>query len=428
MGMDAFEVLEPGLLTTVQDRGRSGYQKYGVPVSGAVDDTALRLGNRLVGNPPDAAGLEITALGPTLRFCGEHVIALTGAETRAELDGVPVPHSTSLWVRAGQVLSIGPCARGLRSYLTIAGGVEVPVVLGSRATNLAARFGGHQGRALAAGDVLATGPAAAPSEVLGGLRLPQAWRPRFESPLTVRVVLGPQADAFTAEGVEAFLGSTYQVTQQTDRMGCRLDGPTISHRGAADILSDWIPPGAIQVPGNGKPIILLADRQTTGGYTKIATVVTPDLARVAQCRPGDGIRFQAVTPEAAGAIVRAFEATLAALVLEGVGMDPWLELSAVGEVPGAIPVELASSPAVDGGESSVTARDAVRAPLPALVVRVLVAEGAEVAAGQPLLVLEAMKMEQQVLAPRPGRVQAVRVKAGDTPGAGALLVALEPQA
>jgi antagonist of KipI len=426
--MDAFEVLQPGLLTTVQDRGRFGYQKYGVPVSGAVDDTALRLGNRLVGNPPDAAGLEITALGATLRVCADQVIALTGAEIHANLDGAPVPHSTSLGVRAGQVLSIGSCGRGLRCYLAIAGGVEVPVVLGSRATNLVARFGGYRGRALAAGDILEAGPAAAPPEVLSRRTLPAQWRPRFESPLTVRVVLGPQADAFTAEGVETFLASPYQVTQQTDRMGCRLEGPTIAHRAAADILSDWIPPGAVQVPGNGKPIVLLADRQTTGGYTKIATVIAPDLARVAQCRPGDGIRFQAVTPEAARAIVREFEAALAALVLEGVGMDPWVELSALGEVPGAIPVEPISSSAGDGGEPSVPARDAVRAPLPALVLRVLVAEGAEVAAGQPLLVLEAMKMEQQVLAPRSGRVQAVRVKAGDTPGAGALLVALEPQA
>ena len=423
----AFEVLQPGLLTTVQDRGRTGYQKYGVPVSGAVDETALRLGNLLVGNPPEAAGLEITALGPTLRFHAERVIALTGAETRAELDGAPVQHWTSLGVRAGQVLSIGPSARGLRCYLTIAGGVDVPVVLGSRATDLVAGFGGYQGRALAAGDVLATG-AAAPAEALTGRTVPQRWRPRFESPLTVRVVLGPQADAFTAEGLETFLSSPFQVTQQTDRMGCRLDGPIIAHRGPADILSDWIPPGAVQVPGNGKPIILLADRQTTGGYTKIATAIMPDLARVAQCRPGDGIRFQAVGPEAAAGIVTAFEAALAALVLEGVGMDPWVELAAVGEVPGAIPVESVSSPMGTGGESVVPSRDAVRAPLPALVVRVLVTEGAEVAAGQPLLVLEAMKMEQQVLAPRSGRIQAVRVKAGDTPGAGAMLLTFEPQA
>jgi biotin-dependent carboxylase-like uncharacterized protein len=425
--MDAFEVVEPGLLTTVQDRGRSGYQKYGVPVSGAVDDTALRLGNRLVGNPPDAAGLEMTAVGARLRFCGEHVIALTGAETPAQLDGERVSSATSVRVRAGQVLGVGPCVRGLRSYLAIAGGIDVPVVLGSRATNLVARFGGFQGRALAAGDVLAAGPAAAPARELAGRTLPPHWRARFESRMTVRVVLGPQADAFTAEGVETFLVSTYQVTPQTDRMGCRLEGPTIAHRGAADILSDWIPPGAVQVPGNGKPIVLLADRQTTGGYTKIATVIGPDLVRLAQCRPGDGIRFEAVSPEAAGRIVRQFEAALGALVLEGVGMDPWVELSALGEVPGAIPVERVSPAAGEGGQPPVPAQDAVRAPLPALVARVLVAEGAEVTAGQPLLVLEAMKMEQQVLAPRSGRVQAVHVQAGDTPGAGALLVALEPQ-
>jgi antagonist of KipI len=425
--MDAFEVVEPGLLITVQDRGRSGYQKYGVPVSGAVDDTALRLGNRLVGNPPDAAGLEMTAVGATLRFCGEHVVALTGAETAAELDSARVPSATSFRVRAGQVLAVGPCLRGLRCYLAIAGGIDVPVLLGSRATNLVARFGGFHGRGLAAGDVLAAGPAAAPAEELAGRTLPPRWRARFEPCLTLRVVLGPQADAFPAEGVESFLASTYRVTPQTDRMGCRLDGPAIAHRGAADILSDWIPPGAVQVPGNGKPIVLLADRQTTGGYTKIASVIAPDLARLAQCRPEDSVRFEAVTPEAAGAIVRQFEAALAALVLEGVGMDPWLELSRLGEVPGDIPVEPVGPAAGEGGEPRVPVRDAVRAPLPALVVRVLVTEGTEVAAGQPLLVLEAMKMEQQVLAPRSGRIQEVRVKAGDTPGAGALLVALAPQ-
>ena len=428
MGTDAFEVVEPGLLTTVQDRGRYGYQQYGVPVSGAVDETALRLGNRLVGNPAEAAGLEITAVGPTLRFRAEAVIALTGAEARAELDGGLVPQATSLRVRAGQVLRVGSCRRGLRCYLAIAGGIEVPVVLGSRATNLAARFGGFRGRALAAGDILAVGPAAAPAEEAAGRTLPLRWRPRFGSPVTVRVVLGPQADAFTPEGLETFLASAFQVTQQSDRMGCRLEGPTIAHRGAADILSDWIPPGGVQVPGNGKPIILLADRQTTGGYTKIATVITPDLGRVAQCHPGDALRFEALAPEAAAEVVRRFEAALAALVLEGVGMDPWVELSAVGEVPDAIPVEPVGAPGGDGGQSPLSARDTVRAPLPALVVRVLVAEGAEVAAGQPLLVLEAMKMEQQVVAPRSGRIQEVRVRAGDTPGAGEVLVAFEPQA
>jgi biotin-dependent carboxylase-like uncharacterized protein len=426
--MDAFEVVQPGLLTTVQDRGRYGYQKYGVPVSGAVDDIALRLGNRLVGNPSDAAGIEITVLGPTLRARADAVIALTGAETRAELDGARIPHATSLRVRAGQMLSIGRCIRGLRCYLAVAGGIDVPVLLGSRSTNLVARFGGFQGRALAAGDVLAVGPPAAPSEDLAGRTVPPRWYPGFESPVTVRVVLGPQADGFTSEGLGTFLGSAYQVTQQTDRMGCRLDGPTITHRGAADILSDWIPLGAVQVPGNGQPIILLADRQTTGGYTKIATVIAPDLGRVAQSRPGDSIRFQAIGPEAAAAVAQRFETALAALVPEGASMDPWVELSALGEVPGAIPIDFVTAPGGDAGQSSIPARDAVRAPLPALVVRVLVADGADVAAGQPLLVLEAMKMEQQVVAPRAGRIQEVRVRAGDTAGAGEPLVTFEPQA
>ncbi|MGE5850434.1 MAG: biotin-dependent carboxyltransferase family protein [Candidatus Methylomirabilota bacterium] len=335
---DCMEVVHPGLLTTVQDRGRFGYQKFGVPVSGAVDAIALRVANLLVGNPQTAAALEITALGPQLRFLVDAVVALTGAEVQADLDGRPVPWYQSILVRAGQILDVQACTRGLRCYLAVAGGLDVPVFLGSRSTCLAAAFGGFQGRALAAGDVLRVGP---PSRTLVDLArrdVPEEWRLRQESPGTLRVVLGPQDDAFTEDALRIFLESTYQVTQHTDRMGCRLDGPEIPHRESADIISDWVPMGGVQVPGDRKPIILLADRQTTGGYPKIATVMGPDLPLVAQCRPGDPLRFQAVTRVEAQAIAREVETALRALVPRPVSGEGWTYAAEMGEVPGMIPL------------------------------------------------------------------------------------------
>lgn len=337
-GRDVIEVLRPGLLTTVQDRGRVGSQKFGVPTSGAVDEIALRVGNILVGNPQDAAALEITARGPRLRLRADLVLALTGSRASAELDGEPVPWYESFVARTGQTLDVGECTRGLRAYLAVAGGADVPVVLRSRSTCLVAKFGGYRGRALQAGDALPVGlPADTPGR-LTGRAAPEAWRPHLASPATIRVVPGLQDNAFTEEGVRTFLESTYQVTPHMDRMGCRLEGPRIIHRGVADILSDWIPMGGIQVPGDGQPIILLADRQTTGGYTKIATVIRPDLGLVAQCRPGDAIRFRAVSVPAAQQIAREMEGALADLPASLVSPWDWTDIAMRGEVPGSIPV------------------------------------------------------------------------------------------
>jgi KipI family sensor histidine kinase inhibitor len=326
------EVLRPGLLTTVQDRGRIGTQKFGVPVSGAMDEVALRVGNVLVGNPQDAAGLEITVTGPALCFLSETVVALTGAEMDADLDGQPIPWYESFRVRGGQTLDLRSCRTGFRAYLTLAGGIEVPLVLGSRSTCLVAGFGGGTGRALREGDRL---PIGSPAGATAGSVAARRWRAGHEQPVTVRVVLGPEDAAFTAEGRETFLHAVYEVTPQVDRMGCRLDGPAIAHAGPADILSDWIPPGGVQVPGEGRPIILLADRQTTGGYTKIATVIGADLGLVAQQRPGGRIRFQAVTPEAAEAIARRLEADLAGLSSRLVDGGLWQVLADTGEIPDA---------------------------------------------------------------------------------------------
>jgi KipI family sensor histidine kinase inhibitor len=307
----ALEFMRAGLLTTVQDRGRIGCQKFGVTVSGAMDEVALRVGNMLVGNPQNAAGLEISFLGPQIRLRADLALALTGAEMDADLDGQPVPWYEAFVGRTGQVLDIRHCRAGMRAYLTVAGGVDVPIRLGSRSTSLAAGFGGFEGRALRDGDVLAVGPVHGPLTRWIGRRVPEGMRPTFGSPQAVRVVFGPQDDAFTEVGRRTLLESVYEVSPASDRMGCRLEGPAIQHVGPADIISDWIPLGGIQVPGNGKPIVLLADRQTTGGYTKIATVIGPDIPRLAQIRPGEGLRFRAVAVEEAQAIARALERDLA---------------------------------------------------------------------------------------------------------------------
>jgi KipI family sensor histidine kinase inhibitor len=309
--LPVFEVLTPGPLTTVQDRGRAGYQKFGVSASGAVDGVALQVGNILVGNPRGAAGLEFMLMGPSLRFLRDAAVALTGGEGRATLDGRPAPWYASFLVRAGQVLEVGGLVRGFRGYLALAGGLDVPTLLNSRSTCLGARFGGHLGRRLEAGDRLAAASSGRPPLI--GAVAPPGWRPEEAEAPTVRVVLGPQGDAFTEAGRQTFLSATYQVTSDVDRMGCRLEGPALTHARGADIISDWIPLGGIQVPGSGKPIILLANRQTTGGYAKVATVIGPDIPVVAQRRPGDALRFRTVAMADAQAAARDLERRLAEL-------------------------------------------------------------------------------------------------------------------
>ncbi len=307
---EAFEVARAGLLTTVQDRGRIGCQKFGVTVSGAMDEVALRVGNILVGNEQGAAGLEISFLGPRIRLRTDVVLALTGAEMDADLGGEPAPWYEAFRARAGQVLDIRHCTRGLRAYLTVAGGIDVPVGLGSRSTSLAAGFGGFEGRPLREGDVLSVGPTVGGTARGFGHDVSRRWRPTFGSPQVLRVVFGPQDDAFTEAGRRTLLAAVYEVSPSSDRMGYRLEGPAIEHAGAADIISDWIPLGGIQVPGNGKPIVLLADRQTTGGYTKIATVISPDIPKLVQLRPGEALRFRAVSVGEAEAAARALEREL----------------------------------------------------------------------------------------------------------------------
>lgn len=305
--MEAFQVLQPGFLTTVQDRGRFGYQRYGIPASGAMDEVSLRMANILVDNPEGAAALEMTAQGPELLALADLAVAVVGAPMELFREGEPVPVGEVFSIRRGQVLKVRGAKRGLRAYLAVHGGFDVPVVLGSRSTCLPGRFGGFQGRALQEGDVLTVGPLRRSVHELVGRRLPLRYHPRWDQPAPFRVILGPQDDRFTREGVETFLSSEYKVTTEADRMGYRLEGPPIAHRWGPDVISDPIPPGAIQVPGDGQPIVLLADRQTTGGYAKIAVVIRPDLPKLAQARPGDPVRFLKVSLAEAHEILRAYE-------------------------------------------------------------------------------------------------------------------------
>ena len=290
-------ILQPGLLTTVQDRGRFGHQRVGMSPAGAMDLRAMRLANLLVGNDRDEAVLELTMLGPKVQFTQTNVFAVTGADMGASLDGAPVPWGQAVSAPAGSVLQFGPARSGCRGYLAVAGGFDVPVLYGSKSTLLRSALGGFQGRKLQSGDEL---PFSAPRPEVDNQalrRLPP--QPAFSREITVRVIPGPQEDSFSQAGLDTFYHSAFAVTDKSDRMGCRLSGPKVEHSGDPNIISDGIPLGAVQVPGSGEPMIMMSEHQGSGGYTKIATVISVDIPLVAQCPPGSTIRFQAVTVEEA---------------------------------------------------------------------------------------------------------------------------------
>jgi len=295
--MLAFEVVKPGMLTTVQDLGRFGRQMQGVPVAGAMDGAALRLGNILLGNDENAAGLEITMIGPTLKvISGSACCAVTGAEAGVSKNGFSLPCWTAHRVAPGDVLSFtAPRSGGARAYLCVSGGFDVPLSMGSRSTYTRGGFGGHEGRALKSGDVLKTNAPDVLWTECEGLTCPSSLRPNRDPGAPLRVIPGPQDDAFTEEGIETFYSAEYAVSNSADRMGYRMEGPVIAHKGAPDIISDGICMGSVQVPGHGQPIVMLADRQTTGGYTKIGVVCTVDLGNLAQRLSGQKVRFVKTT-------------------------------------------------------------------------------------------------------------------------------------
>ena len=305
--MDILEVIEAGGLTTIQDRGRYGYQRYGVAASGALDQWAIRAANLLVGNREGDAALEVTFSGAQLRFLTGTLVSVTGADLAPRLDGKDVPGWEAVPVADGDVLAFSQLRQGMRAYLAIAGGIDVPLVLGSRSTYTRSGLGGLEGRPLRSGDVLSGVP---PGPKPRGKTMPRSSIPAYGHSHELRVVMGPQAEAFTSEGVETFLSSTYTVTNLSDRTGYRLEGPTIEHTAGADIISDGIPLGAVQITGDGMPIVLLTDRGTTGGYTKIATVISTDIPELAQAVPGDTVAFSSITVEQAHEALREREELL----------------------------------------------------------------------------------------------------------------------
>jgi antagonist of KipI len=294
--MAFFTVIRPGMLTTVQDLGRWGYQGSGVPVAGPMDAYSHRLANRLVGNWEAAAALEITMIGPELEAHGDVACAVAGAGFAVVAGDRPVS-APVFTVASGTRLRFGPRGAGARATLAVRGGFAVPAVFGSRATSLISRMGPFDGRALAAGDVLPVG-----SDQLGTAGLAPSAGPPLPMPaggVRVRALAGPHDRMFTPEALDALFGARFTVTPNSNRMGYRLQGPGLAHTGSADILSDATPIGSIQVPRSGDPILLMADRQTTGGYPKIATVITADLPLAGQLAPGDWIEFVPCTRAAA---------------------------------------------------------------------------------------------------------------------------------
>ncbi|GGK76160.1 biotin-dependent carboxyltransferase family protein [Rufibacter glacialis] len=321
-----FSVEKAGLLTTVQDLGRYGYQKQGMVVSGAMDAFALRVANLLVGNAQNAAALEITLVGPRLLFQQDTLLAVTGADLSPRLDAKPLPMNQPVFVRAGTRLEFGRAVQGCRAYLALGGGVDVPPVMGSAATYLRAAVGGWHGRALQKDDQVP----------LKGLKPEQlkAWQERLPAPEpflaapwgvfpaslppyagnpTVRVVPGPEYGLFSSEAQEAFWQSPFQVAPASDRMGYRIAGPALTLKEPVEVLSSAVTFGTVQILANGNPIILMADRQTTGGYPRLGQVISADLPLLAQAKPGATIRFQQVSLAQAQELYYQQERTLAQL-------------------------------------------------------------------------------------------------------------------
>ena len=295
-------VLKAGMLTTVQDLGRTGYQSQGFSVAGVMDVRSFKIANLLLDNPENEAVLEFTLIGPTLQFTSETIIAITGGDFTPTLNGEPVPMYEAVYVNRGDILKFGSARTGSRGYIAFSSYLDIPVVMGSRCTNLKSKIGGFKGRKLKDEDYI-------------GFRMKRRYLPYFLSRKlkaddfpkeseTLRVVLGPQDEMFSKQGIETFLAQEYTVTSDFDRMGCRLEGPFIAAKNTTDMISDGIAYGSVQVPSHGKPIILLSDRQTTGGYPKIATVASVDIPKLVQRKTDHKIRFTAISVQEAQKLYR----------------------------------------------------------------------------------------------------------------------------
>lgn len=290
----AIEVIHPGMLTTIQDLGRYGFMDQGIPVSGAVDAFSMRIANILVGNAEGEAVLEMTMLGATLQFTEDAVIAVTGADMQLTINGQSCAMNQAWSLQKGSILQLGYAVTGCRSYLAVRGGLEIEPVMGSRSTYVPYKIGGYQGRALVKGDTL---------EIAGRSMHPpvlKTYTP-FSDRKKIRVVKGPQTEAFAGEEL---VQGEYVIGKDSNRMACRLQGTPIGLVAGADIVSDGITTGSIQVTNEGQPIVMLADHQTTGGYAKIGTVISADIPLLAQKKPGETVEFEWISVRKAQKIYR----------------------------------------------------------------------------------------------------------------------------
>lgn len=312
MGLPALEVVSSGLLITIQDMGRPHAMRHGVPAGGAMDAFALQAANRLVGNPPDAAAIEITAGGAIFVALSPLVVAITGADLAPRLDDQPAPLWASFVMRPAARLAFATRRRdwGARAYLAIGGGVNVPLVLGSRSTDLAGGFGGLEGRALQAGDVLNAFDSAG-LDAWAGCAWREDMRPAYGLRPVLRVLSGPHVDRFTAESIAALYSTSWRVGSQSNRIGYRLEGPKLVQTHSASLPSLGVVMGALQVPPDGRPILLMADTQTTGGYPIAGVVIRADLPLAAQLLPGDSLRLLPVSEDEAVAAWQRYQHWLA---------------------------------------------------------------------------------------------------------------------
>lgn len=286
------KIISPGPLSTIQDEGRFGYMSVGFSPSGAMDSRAMRIANILAGNNQTDGVIEMTLMGITAEFTCKTVIAITGADMEPEINGNPIPMYRSVAVEKGDILSMKLAKNGLRAYLAAAGGFDIEPVMGSMSTNLKCGIGGFNGRKLMAGDEL---PLRRSAELFSVGRRKSYMGEEYPDSIEVRVIMGPQDDYFTENGIKTFLNSEYKVTDKSDRMGVRLSGDMIENKAGVDIISDGIVTGSIQIPPAGTPIIMMTDHQTTGGYAKIATVISTDIRKIAQAKPGTNLKFTAVS-------------------------------------------------------------------------------------------------------------------------------------
>jgi len=307
------EILAAGPLTTVQDRGRFGFGRYGVPPGGAVDPFSLRVGNLLVGNRENEASLEITIIGLKIVALTDTLIAITGADLQPKVNETPLEMWRSHLLKKGDILSFKGPKSGCRAYLAIGGGISVQTIMGSKSTNLAAQFGGLGGRPLRKGDIISSDSPARYLKAVGRY-LDKALIPSYAKDQALRVISGPQDDHFSTKAKEIFLDSPFRVTPQSDRTGIRLAGPHIAAKRSLkeSIISEGVVPGTIQIPGDAQPIIILGET-VTGGYRKVATVISADLPLLGQLKPGGRVNFRKVSMDEAYQAVREMEGRVRSL-------------------------------------------------------------------------------------------------------------------